>query len=95
MSKTRLIEGGAGYPFFVRDLNGKRQESNSVIPFFEECEKAGVTRMNIAYSSRYYIRHEDGWYVTTDSEACDRMNGLPPEGRLIYRPLDKAATVPN
>ena len=84
MPKTLLMEGGSGYPFVVRNLNGKRQESSSVIYLLKECEQAGVTRLNVSHSGRYYTRREDGWWLTTDTEICDRMNGLPPEGRLIY-----------
>lgn len=68
---------------YVKDLNGKRQEAGSIRPLLRECDACGTTRLSVAYSGLYYERRYSGWYLTSDTETCDLIHGLPAEGRLI------------
>lgn len=82
---TRLIEGDGTkkHPYIVRDLGGVRVETTSIKNICQLADKAQVTRLSVAYSGRYFERRADGWWETSDSETCDRIHGLPPEGRVI------------
>lgn len=84
MSKTRILrgDGGTPHPYVVNDVGGERIESSSIKEILEKCDKAGITKLSYSGSGRYIERREDGWYETTKTEQCDKLYGLPPEGRL-------------
>lgn len=69
--------------FFVNDLGGQREEATSVCPLLQKADACGIIRLNVAHSGLYYERRYGGWYLTSDTETCDRVHGLPPAGRLI------------
>ena len=43
----------------------------------------GWQKIGVAYSGVYFDRREDGWYKTSDFDACDRVHGLPSNGLKI------------
>ena len=79
---SRILHQTKEY-FYVKDIGGKRQEAASVKPLLRECDNYGITRLSVAHSRLYYERRFSGWYLTSDTETCDRTHGLPSQGRQI------------
>lgn len=83
MVKQALLigDGTQKKPWHIEGLRG--EEFCSMNDGFAICEREGIGRLNVAYSGRYYILRDDGWYHTSDSESCDKVHSLPPEGKRV------------
>lgn len=81
--RTLYGDGTTNCPFVIKDLDGKRWEGKSLKEAFLLCRNAGIDRINVAYSGRYYELRQDEWYETSDLAACDKLHGMPPEGRKV------------
>lgn len=71
-------EGTQKHPYYVK--GHKNKEVGSIKSCLGLCDEVGINRLNVAYSGRYYIRREDGWYLTSDTETCDQYYQLPAKG---------------
>jgi hypothetical protein len=83
MAKHALLigDGTQQSPWHIRGF--RNEEFRSINEAFSICEREGIERLNVAYSGRYYILKDDGWYHTSDSESCDKVHFLPPEGKRV------------
>jgi hypothetical protein len=48
-------------------------------------EQEGITKIKFYGSGRYLEARQDGWYLTSDSESCDVVHGLKPEGNFFAK----------
>lgn len=81
---TKAILKGSGTdrdPYWVQGF--RKKESRSLNTILSLCEKKGIAHLSVAYSGLYYEYRADGWYLTSDSEQCDKTHGLPSEGRKV------------
>lgn len=83
MAKQALLigDGTQKSPWHIQGF--RNEEFRSMDEALTICEREGIERLNVAYSGRYYILREDGWYHTSDSEVCDKVHSLPPEGKRV------------
>ena len=87
MIKQALIfgDGTKNNPWHVQGF--RNEECETLSEAFRICHREGIEKLKIAYSGRYYILREDGWYHTSDYEECDRIHSLPPEGKKVSNRL--------
>lgn len=81
--KTAILHGDGSHnaPYW---LTGLRNEIRGSLPgIIKLAESEEITRINFFGSGRYLEKRLDGWFLTSDSENCDKVHGLPPEGRKI------------
>ena len=74
-------EGTNDAPYWITGY--RQEERGSIRGIFKICDREDIQRINIVSSGRYYLRKQDGWYLTSDTVACDLCHGLPLEGRKI------------
>lgn len=79
-STIGILRGGVKDRYFQGFRNIPQSGIKNVLKFADE---QGWNRVNIAYSGVYFELRSDGWYKTSDSQCCDRENGLPVEGKKI------------
>lgn len=86
MKSAILMGGGTDKaPYWVQGF--RNEEFLSVEKCLLLCEREGVQKLSIAYSGLYYERRTDGWWLTSDTEQCDKVHGLPSEGRKTLESL--------
>lgn len=83
--KRRMLKGCSKSGYSVRDLGGKYVEAKTVETILELCEQSDVNILSVEYSGLYYILREDGWYITSDSDVCDKIHNLKPEGNFVCK----------
>jgi hypothetical protein len=81
-SRILYGDGDRSHPWVVKDVNGERIETTTLKEITDACDRAGITKLKFPLSGRYLESREDGWWETSDSEQCDKVHGLLPEGRL-------------
>jgi hypothetical protein len=81
--KQTLLHGEGTYdaPYWITGY--RQKERGSIKGILKLCDNEGIEKINIVSSGRYYLRKPDGWYLTSDTVACDMCHGLPLEGRKI------------
>lgn len=81
--KQALLKGDGTNkcPYWVQGF--RNQEFRQLKEVLELCDREGISRLNVAFSGRYFERREDGWYETSDTETCNRVYSLPPQGRKV------------
>ena len=79
---TSILYGGEKHvPYHIKGF--RNEESFSIKKILDLCDREGITRLSVAFSGLYYERRTDGWYLTSDTEQCDRFHSLPPEGKKV------------
>lgn len=79
--KQQLLNGDKKIGYWIQGY--RNNDSKSVSNILDLADREGIQRLNVAHSGRYYLKKEDGWYLTSDTDTCDRECGLPPEGRKV------------
>lgn len=77
------LNNSSNYPSYIQ---GYRNEGfTNLNKAFLIAEREGITTLKVIHSGTYYEKRSEGWFLTSDSEICDLIHGLPPEGRLICK----------
>lgn len=76
-------DGDKNHPFIIRNLDGERWEGTDLKEALRLCKEAGIIKLKVAYSGRYYQLRDNQWFETSDTEQCDKAHSLPFKGRLI------------
>jgi hypothetical protein len=78
-----LLHGDGSHkaPFWIHGL--RNEERGRVKDILLLADENGINKLNIHGSGRYYEKRLDGWYLTSDSETCDKIHGLPNQGRKV------------
>ena len=79
----RLLEGDgtSNHPYI---LQGHRNEdTKSLSDVIKISNREGYTKLLLAHSGLYYEKRSDGWYLTSDTETCDKFHGIPSQGRKV------------
>jgi hypothetical protein len=73
-------DGTRKCPHYIQGF--RNEEFTHLSQGFQIAEREGITRLNVAYSGRFFERRSNGWWETSDTEQCDLYYGLPAEGKL-------------
>lgn len=75
-------DGSSHAPYWLQGFrNEEHTQLNKIIAI---AEREGITKIKYLYSGRYLEARETHWWLTSNSDTCDKLNGLPPEGRNLY-----------
>ncbi|QLE46390.1 hypothetical protein FD723_39965 (plasmid) [Nostoc sp. C052] len=83
-AKTAILHGDGSHnaPYWLNGL--RNEERGSLRGIIELAESKGITRISFLGSGRYLEKRSDGWFITSDSECCDKVHALPPKGKKMY-----------
>lgn len=74
-------DGTKACPYYI--FGHRNEEFRSIAEVLKFCEELEINRLNIAHSGTYYTQKDGEWYITSDTESCDKYHSLPPNGRKI------------